>query len=80
MFVSLVNLMDCSTNLQFNIIIKGGSQVAQWVKNLPAMQETQRCRFSPWAGKIPWRRAWQSIPVYLPGESHGQRNLAGYSR
>ena len=29
--------------------------------------------------KIPWRRAWQLIPVCLPGESHGQRRLAGYS-
>ena len=33
----------------------------------------------PWAGKIPWRRACQPIPVFLPGESHGQRSLAGYS-
>ena len=30
-------------------------------------------------GKIPWRRAWQPIPVSLPGESNGQRNLEGYS-
>ena len=28
---------------------------------------------------IPWRRAWQPTPVFLPGESHGQRSLAGYS-
>ena len=35
--------------------------------------------FIPWVGKIPWRRAWQSTPVFLPGESHGQRSLAGYS-
>ena len=28
-------------------------------------------------GKIPWRRAWQPTPVFLPGESHGQRSLAG---
>ena len=34
---------------------------------------------APWVGKIPWRRAWQPTPVFLPGESHGQRNLAGYS-
>ena len=42
----------------------------------------RRCkshRFHPWLGKIPWRRAWQSIPVFLPGESHGQRSLVGYS-
>ena len=32
----------------------------------------------PWVGKIPWRRAWQPIPVFLPGESHAQRSLAGY--
>ena len=32
--------------------------------------------FSLWVGKIPWRRAWQSTPVFLPGESHGQRSLA----
>ena len=36
-------------------------------------------RFDPWVGKIPWRRAWQPTPVFLPGESRGQRTLAGYS-
>ena len=30
----------------------------------------------PWAGKIPSRRAWQPTPVFLPGESQGQRSLA----
>ena len=39
----------------------------------------RRCRFHPWVGKIPWSRKWQPTPVLLPGESHGQRNLAGYS-
>ena len=28
---------------------------------------------------MPWRRTWQPVPVFLPGESHGQRGLAGYS-
>ena len=32
-----------------------------------------------WVGKISWRRAWQPTPVFLPGESHGQRGLEGYS-
>ena len=32
--------------------------------------------FNAWVGKIPWRRAQQPIPVFLPGESHGQRSLA----
>ena len=39
-----------------------------------------RPRFDPWVGKIPWRREWLPTPVFLPRESHGQRNLAGYSR
>ena len=38
----------------------------------------QRCEFETWVRKIPWRRAWQPTPVFLPGESHGQRSLAGY--
>ena len=41
-----------------------------------------RCKrrgFDPWVGKIPWRRAWHPTPVSLPGESHGQRSLAGHS-
>ena len=39
----------------------------------------KRCGFDPWVGKIPWRRAWQPTPVFLPGEFHGQRSLVGYS-
>ena len=38
----------------------------------------KRCRFNPWVWKIPWRRAQQQSPVFLPGESHGQRSLVGY--
>ena len=33
----------------------------------------------PWVGKILWRRKWQPTPIFLPGKSHGQRDLAGYS-
>ena len=32
-----------------------------------------------WNRKIPWRRAWQPPSVFLPGGSHGQRSLVGYS-
>ena len=41
-----------------------------------------QCRrpvFDSWVRKIPWRRKWKPTPVLLPGESHGQRSLAGYS-
>ena len=37
----------------------------------------KRHRIHPWVGKIPWRRKRQPLPVFLPGESHGQRSLAG---
>ena len=39
----------------------------------------RRPGFHPWGRKIPWRRKWQPGPVFLPGEYHGQRSLAGYS-
>ena len=42
------------------------------VKRLPIMRETQ-------FEKILWRRKWQATPVLLPGKSHGQRDLVGYS-
>ena len=55
------------------------SQVGLAVKNLTANARDMRLGFNPWVGKIPWRRAWQPTPVFLPGEFHGQRSLAGYS-
>ena len=39
----------------------------------------RRLRFSPWARQIPWRGKWQPTPVFLPGKSHGQKSLVGYS-
>ena len=38
-----------------------------------------RPRFNSWVRKIPWRREWLPTPVFLPGELHGQRRLAGYT-
>ena len=51
------------------------SLVAELVKNLPAIQETQ---VQSWVGEIPWIRKWQPTPVFLLGKSHGQRSLEGY--
>ena len=42
-------------------------------------RQSRRCKFSPWVGKIPWRRKWLPTPMFLPGEFHGQRSLVGYS-
>ena len=51
------------------------------VKNLPANAGDIRDvgLVNPWIGKIPWRRAWQPAPVFLPREFYGQRSQAGYS-
>ena len=52
------------------------SPVAQMKKNLPAMQETW-VQYLGW--EDPLEKEMQSTPVFLPGEFHGQRSLAGYS-
>ena len=47
------------------------------IKNPPV--NAGNSRFNPWVRKVPWRRNWQLTPVFLPGESRGQKSLAGYS-
>ena len=54
-----------------------GLQASQLAKN-PHANAADRPRFDPLVGKIPWRRAWQPSPVFLPGDFRGQRSLAGY--
>ena len=48
-----------------------------WLSRKESTCKTGGCGFYPWVGKIPWRKKWQPIPVFLPGKSHGQRNLGG---
>ena len=50
-----------------------------WLRQKIICLQCRRPGFSPWLGKIPWRRKWPSTPVFLPGKSRGQRSLAGYS-
>ena len=64
--------------LALSMVLAGPSQVALVIKNPPASIGVMRCRFDPWVRKIPWRKAWQPTPVFLPGESHKQRSLVGY--
>ena len=50
------------------------------LKNPPANEEDAgNPGFDPWVKKITWIRKWQCTPVFLPGKSHGQHSLAGYS-
>ena len=55
------------------------SPVAQWQRIHLQGWRHRRLGLDPWVRKIPWRKAWQLTPVFLPGESHGQRSLTGYS-
>ena len=50
----------------------------RWGKKKIHLQ-CRRPGFDPWVGKIPWRRKWHPTSIFLPGEFHGQRSLAGYS-
>ena len=52
--------------------LSGKESICQW-------RRLRRHGFYPWVRKIPWRRKWQPIPVFLPGKFHGQRSLADYS-
>ena len=65
-----------SASWSFHMGFPGGTSGKE-----PACQyrRCKRCRFNPWVRKLPWRTEWQPTPVFLPGESHGQRSLAGYS-
>ena len=70
------------TCLMFQFICKNGPNKSKW---LSGKESTCQCRthrrpgFNLWVRKIPWRREYLPTPVFLPGESHGQRSLEGYS-
>ena len=64
------------------VTIPGASQVALVVKNKKTACQCRthkRCGFDPGVRKIPWRRAWQPTPLFLPGNFHEQRSPVGYS-
>ena len=50
-----------------------------WLSSKESACQCRRCEFNPWVKKIPWRMKWQPTLLFLPGKSHGQRSLAGYS-
>ena len=54
-------------------------RLPRWLSDKESACQCKRHRFDPWVRKIPWRRKWQSTLVFLPGKSHGQRSLVGYS-
>ena len=71
--ISLVNLQSWGYKLLAWFRGLGGTSGKE------SVCQCRRWEFDPWAGKIPWSRAWQPTPVFLPGESHGQRSLVDCS-
>ena len=76
MVVAGVDNIDGKTLQKFLSSIQTASLKAQLVNHLPAMQDTQ-VRFL--GREDPLKKKWQPTPVFLPGESHEQRSLTGYS-
>ena len=56
-----------------------GEAIQGWLRGKESACQCRRHRFNPWVQKIPWRRKWQPTLIVLPGKSHGQRSLVGYS-
>ena len=70
--------------IAFSTFVLGHSQLTGFPGGASGKEPTCQCRirrrlgFDLWVGEIPWRRAWQPTPLFLPGESHRQRSLVGY--
>ena len=58
---------------------KSTNYLEWWLGGKEATCQCKRPGFDPWVRKIPWRRKWQATPVSLPGESHQEGSLVGYS-
>ena len=63
----------------FFFALKARVGLSRWLSGKESTCQCRICGWDPWVGKIPWRKKWQSTPVSLPGKSHGQRSLGGYS-
>ena len=70
----------CSAGLEVAVsVLVNARGLPQWLWQSGICLQCARPEFDPWVRKTPWRREWKPTPVFLPGKSHGQRNLAGYN-
>ena len=63
----------------FKVYVHSYVGLPWWLSAKESAYECRRLGFNPLVGKMPCRRKWQPTPGFLPGKSHGQRSLAGYS-
>ena len=74
----LIHLLN---KYSFDLFKEAGKEISlpRWLSSKESACQCKRHGFDPWVRKIPWRREWQPTLVFLPGKSHGQRSLVGYS-
>ena len=74
---------NCSIQLSCYSFLCGGIPLTLglpwWLSSKESACQWRRWGLDPWVRKIPWRRKRQPTPVFLPGKSHGQKGLGGYS-
>ena len=73
--VSMFNM----TNISVCFLLTKLTGIPRWFSGKESACQCRRRGFEPWVRKTSWRRKWQPTAVFLPGESHGQRSLGGYS-
>ena len=81
--ISFFSCIIISFNFHFSSIGNSEDMVAsiffpKWEITACHCRRLKRRGFDLQVGKIPWRRKWQPTPVFMPGESYGQRSMAGY--
>ena len=70
-----LNLFQIQINIPLDLFL----ELPWWLRWQRICLQCWRPGFEPWVRKILWRKAWQPSLAFLPGESHGQRSLLGYS-
>ena len=79
LFWNIVDLYPCVTFKCAAKLFSYTYSYPRWLRWRRIGVQWKRPGFDPWVRKIPWRREWLPIPVFLPGESHGPRSLVIYS-
>ena len=78
-FISIYFIKHINIYVATVILVCMKLGLPRWHSGKESAYQCRRLGFDSWVGKIPWSRKWQPTPVFLPGKSHGHRNLAGYS-